>query len=134
MGRSTPKSSKFVLINRLIQLIKLFPYLASWYLDNFKNYLKFYLNFSCIKPSVINKVYTFGHVISIFFLLRYFFFFFCTYKCLKIKKGKCLLMLRHTHPYPSPVEMVTFVVEHLEEEFYDWCQYGKLNKTKTKSY
>ena len=43
-------------------------------------------------------------------------------------------MLRHTHPYPSPVEMVTFVVEHLEEEFYDWCQYGKLNKTKTKSY
>lgn len=22
--------------------------------------------------------------------------------------------------------MVTFVVEHLEEEFYDWCQYGKM--------
>lgn len=26
--------------------------------------------------------------------------------------------------YPCEL-MVTFVVEHLEEEFYDWCQYGK---------
>ena len=22
--------------------------------------------------------------------------------------------------------MVTFVIEHLEEEFYEWCQYGKI--------
>ena len=22
------------------------------------------------------------------------------------------------------LKMVTFVVEHLEEEFYDWCQFG----------
>lgn len=33
--------------------------------------------------------------------------------------------MQFTGDRPLQLKMVTFVVEHLEEEFYEWCQYGK---------